>query len=210
MSKRPPRSSRTRDRQATEQLLLDACERLLLSHGPDGIGVNNVVEEAGVGKQLLYRYFDGLPGLVAAWLERGANWISADELVGDREQFAALSFPEKTKCIQRNYVRALRKRPVIMRIMASDLMHPTAVTAVLEKSSDNIGRELALIMTDLDDQEREDLVDLSLVFYCMLNYLCMRAVTSPDCFDMDLREEQSWERIDQLIDTLSDRFLAAH
>ena len=204
-----PRKNRTRDRQATEQLLLDACERVLLTHGPDGIGVNNVVEEAGVGKQLLYRYFDGLPGLVTAWLERSANWPTADELVGpDRASFEALDYREKMKLIQRNYVQALRERPVIMRIMASELMHPTAVTAVLERSSDKIGRELTQILSGVDDETRDDLVDLSLVFYCLLNYLCMRAVTSPNCFGMDLRKKKSWDRIDHLIDTLVDRFLA--
>ena len=200
---------RGRDRQATEQLLLDACERLLLSHGPDGIGVNSVVEEAGVGKQLLYRYFDDLPGLVSAWLERSASWPTAEELVGgNRDAFTALSYLDRIKTIQHNYVTALRDRPVIMRIMASELMHPSAITAVLERSSDKIGRELAEILADLGEEQREDLVDLSLVFYCLINYLCMRAVTNPDCFGMDLRDDASWERIDQLIDTLVDRFLA--
>ena len=208
MAKAANKNRRSRDRQATEQLLLDACERLLLTHGPDGIGVNNVVAEAGVGKQLLYRYFDDLPGLVTAWLERGANWPTAEELLGDdREQFDQLDYRDKVKTIQRNYVTALRKHPVIMRIMASELMHPTAVTAVLEKSSDKIGRELALIMAGMEEEQREDLVDLSLVFYCLLNYLCMRAVTSPNCFGMDLRKKDSWERVDHLIDTLVDRFL---
>jgi len=200
---------RGRDRQATEQLLLDACERLLLSHGPDGIGVNSVVEEAGVGKQLLYRYFDDLPGLVSAWLERSANWPTAEELVGgDRDAFTALPYFDKIKTIQHNYVTALRDRPVIMRIMASELVHPSAITAVLERSSDKIGRELTEILADLGEEQREDLVDLSLVFYCLINYLCMRAVTSPDCFGMDLRDDASWERVDRLIDTLVDRFLA--
>ena len=207
-AKRKASTTRSRDRQATEQLLLDACERLLLSHGPDGIGVNNVVEEAGVGKQLLYRYFDGLPGLVTAWLERGANWPTADELVGgDREAFSALPYKEKVKTIQRNYVKALRKRPVIMRIMASELMHPTQMTAVLERSSDTIGRELNTVMSQMDEATHDDVVDLSLVFYCLLNYLCMRAVTSPDCFGMDLTAQASWDRIDRIIDTLVDRFL---
>ena len=81
-----------------------------------------------------------------------------------------------------------------------------AVTAVLEQSSDKIGRELAQILADVDDQEREDLVDLSLVFYCLLNYLCMRSVTSPNCFGMDLSKKDSWQRVDRLIDTLVDRF----
>ena len=35
----------------------------------------------------------------------------------------------------------------------------------------------------------------------------MRAVTSPHCFGMDLREEKSWQRIDRIIDQLVDRFL---
>lgn len=199
---------RGRDRQVTEQKLLDACEHLLLTQGPDGIGVNRVVEEAGVGKQLLYRYFDDLPGLVTAWLERSANWPTATDLVGgDKDAFATLPYLEKVKTIQRNYVAALRERPVIMRIMASELMHPTAVTAVLEQSSDKIGRELAQILADLGEEQSEDLVNLSLVFYCLFNYLCMRAVTSPQCFGMNLTDESSWQRIDDLIDTLVDRFL---
>ena len=163
-------ATRSRDRAATEERLLDACEKLLLSHGPDGIGVNNVVQEAGVGKQLLYRYFDDLPGLVTAWLERRANWPTVDELVGDdRGAFDNLGYTDKVKLIQRNYLETLRRRPVIMRVMASELMHPSEVTAVLERSSDKLGRELNQILSDLDDSSREDLVDLSLVFYCMLN-----------------------------------------
>ncbi|ARN73203.1 TetR/AcrR family transcriptional regulator [Oceanicoccus sagamiensis] len=199
---------RARDRQATEQLLLDACERILLRHGPDGIGVNNVVEEAGVGKQLLYRYFDDLPGLVTAWLQRGANWPTTDELLGgDREAFAALDYKGKVKLIQRNYMKALRDRPVITRIMASELMNPTQVTAVLEKTSDKVARELTTIMSDLGEDQREDLVNLSLIFYCMINYLCMRSVTSPNCFGMNLRQKKSWQRVDELIDVMVDRFL---
>ena len=178
--KAPAKKTRVRDRQATEQLLLDACERILLKHGPDGIGVNNVVEEAGVGKQLLYRYFEGLPGLLAAWLERSANWPTADELIGgNRDAFAALATKEKVKLIQRNYLKALRDRPVITRIMASELMNPSQVTAVLESTSDQVARELTTIMSDMDDSQRDDIVNLSLIFYCVLNYLCMRAVTSP-------------------------------
>jgi AcrR family transcriptional regulator len=205
--KNSAQGSRSRNREATEQRLLDACERILLSHGPEGIGVNKVVEEAGVGKQLLYRYFDGLPGLVAAWLERGANWPTAEELVGDRDSFEALTYRDKVKSIQRNYLKALRKRPVITRLMASELMNPTEVTGVLESASDEIGRELAQLLADLGEGQQDDLVDLSLLFYCLFNYLAMRSVTSPRCFGMNLKQKKSWERIDGLIDTMVDRYL---
>ena len=166
-----------------------------------------MVEEAGVGKQLLYRYFDGLPGLVTAWLERSANWPTAQELVGDREAFDQLDFPDKVKSIQRNYLAALRNRPVITRLMASELLNPTEVTAVLESTSDNIGRELALILADLEPDKQDDLVELSLVFYCMFNYLAMRSVTSPQVFGMNLKQKKSWERIEGVMESLVDRYL---
>ncbi|AQA18729.1 hypothetical protein BST95_11235 [Halioglobus japonicus] len=200
-------TSRSRNREATEQKLIDACGAILLSKGPEGIGVNNVVEEAGVGKQLLYRYFDGLPGLVSAWLEQRANWPTAADLVGDRDSFDALSLKDKIKRIQRNYLAALREHPEITRLMASEILHPTAVTQVLESASDKIGRELASILQDLGEGDQQRMVDLSMVFYCMFSYLTMRAQTSPLVFGMDLNDDNSWARIDRLIDNLVDSYL---
>jgi len=204
-SKKPLK--RPRDRQATKQRLLDACEHILLTHGPEGIGVNNVVAQAGVGKQLLYRYFNDLPGLVAAWLEQSANWPTAEEIVGgDMEAFANLSLRDKFKTIQHNYIKELRKRPVMMRIMASELMHPSDITLVLERASDTIAKDLAFVMEDAQGEQWQLMDDLSFVFYCMLNYLCIRSVTSPRCFGMNLKQQQAWQRIDRLIDRLVDSY----
>lgn len=203
-----PKPRRSRNREATEQALLDACGRLLLRDGPDGIGVNNVVSEAGVGKDLIYRYFGGLPGLIQAWVESDANWPDTAELVGaDPQAFAELALKDKIKQIQHNYLRALRARPVIMRIMASELMHPTAVTAALESASDRIGRELETLIADLGETDKEDVVSLVLVFYTMLNYLCMRAVTSPQCYGMDLTKDESWDRIQHILDEVIERYM---
>jgi hypothetical protein len=86
-------------------------------------------------------------------------------------------------------------------------MHSTAVTQVLEKSSDKIARELTGILSEMDEFKKEDVVDLSFIFYCMLNYLAMRAVTSPNCFGKNLKRRQSWDHIDGIIDRLVDRYL---
>ncbi|MFO1428038.1 MAG: helix-turn-helix domain-containing protein [Steroidobacteraceae bacterium] len=53
-------------RATSERALLDAFEGLLQRHGPEGIGVNAVLDSARVGKQLLYRYFGDLEGLARA------------------------------------------------------------------------------------------------------------------------------------------------
>jgi AcrR family transcriptional regulator len=200
---------RGKDRKATEQELLDACERLLLRDGPDGIGLNNVVADAGVGKDLIYRYFGGLPGLITAWVEQRAHWPMTEELIGsDTEAFQAKPLKAKFRIIWHGYVRALRARPVVMRIMASELMHPTDITRILESASDRIGRELEAFVSNIDPDERVDVANLSLVFYTMLNYLCMRAVTSPHCFGMDLENDASWDHIEAVMDDLIERFFA--
>jgi AcrR family transcriptional regulator len=199
---------RRKNREATERSLIEACGRLLLRDGADGIGVNNVVAEAGVGKDLIYRYFGGLPGLIRAWLEQEDNWPTTEELIGgDTETFAALALNEKLKTVWRNYMQALRARPVVMRIMASELMHPTDITTVLDDAGDRIGRSLADIMSDIDESDRNDVIDLSFVCYTMVNYLCLRATTSPDVFGHDFTQDENWRYAENIIDELSDRYL---
>jgi AcrR family transcriptional regulator len=199
---------RRKDREATERALIDACGRLLLRDGADGIGVNKVVNEAGVGKDLIYRYFDGLPGLIRAWLEQESNWPTTAELTGyDKISFENLALNEKLKTIWRNYMAALRARPVIMRVMASELMHPTDITAVLDQAGDRIGRSLAATMSDIDDSDRNDVLNVSFVCYTMINYLCMRATTSPNIFGHDFRDETAWQYAENTIDQLADRYL---
>jgi len=202
------RPRRAYDREATQKSLLDACEKLLLQDGPEGIGVNRVVAEAGVGKDLIYRYFGGLPGLIKAWLEQDANWPTVAELThSDQGDFDTLAVEEQVKTICRNYMHALRRRPVIMRILVSEIMQPTEITVILEEAGDRIGRELFKSLDLPGSDIRDDVVDISLVFATMTNYLCMRACTSPNAFGMDLGDEASWTRIEGIMDKLIERYL---
>lgn len=67
-------AERSRDRGATETRILDAAQAILLASGPAGFGVNAVARAAGVDKQLIYRYFGGLDGLLAALGARIGLW----------------------------------------------------------------------------------------------------------------------------------------
>ena len=60
----------TERRQATENKILDALETVLVRDGIRQLSLNAIVEEAEVGKPLIYRYFRNLPGLLTAWVER--------------------------------------------------------------------------------------------------------------------------------------------
>ena len=50
-------------------------------------------------------------------------------------------------------------------------------------------------------------VDIALVFTVIVNYLCMRELTSPNAFGMDLTKDASWKRVHRVLDTLIGRYL---
>ena len=107
-----PVGNRARKREETKQKLVEALEEVVLRDGFEKLGINRIADEAGVGKDLIYRYFDGLPGLVNHWVNESANWPSAEELIGsDTEDFRSLPVNERIKRTFINYLRALRKRP---------------------------------------------------------------------------------------------------
>lgn len=56
----------TRNRDATRQRILDAAFSALMEGGFQSLGINEVARRADCDKKLIYRYFDGMDGLVAA------------------------------------------------------------------------------------------------------------------------------------------------
>lgn len=53
----------------TERRLIAAFDHVWSRDGIQGLGVNAVLKEAGLGKASLYRYFGDFVGLARAWVE---------------------------------------------------------------------------------------------------------------------------------------------
>nr|WP_244815095.1 TetR/AcrR family transcriptional regulator [Caballeronia sp. Lep1P3] len=70
LSKAPSRRQARTDAATAEQQLLDAAQALFYRDGIRAVGVDAVVERAGVNKMSLYRRFASKDELVVAYLER--------------------------------------------------------------------------------------------------------------------------------------------
>ena len=64
---------RPRNRAGTERAIFIAARTLLAEEGFQGFGVNAVARRAGCDKQLIYRYYGGLNGLIDAILPISAT-----------------------------------------------------------------------------------------------------------------------------------------
>jgi len=67
---------RTRNADDKKSRLIRAVGDTLKDHGYEGLGLNKIALRAGVSKPMVYRYFDGLNGLLKAYIEKSDTWLA--------------------------------------------------------------------------------------------------------------------------------------
>lgn len=70
--------------------ILDIAARLFTEHGVHNVGLQQIIDQLGCGKSLLYREFDSKDDLVVAWLERcRGSWDQMVRRTGEAAPDAA-------------------------------------------------------------------------------------------------------------------------
>jgi AcrR family transcriptional regulator len=191
-----------RDKQITSRRLISAVGSLLGREGFKGVGVNSVAREAGVDKVLIYRYFGGLQGLMAAFGKEGDFWPSALELAGgDLQKFSNLSLEGRLSVFSKNFILALRKRPLTQAIMAWEILERNDLTQELESIREQSIMEFFKLFF-LQDKTPAHLQTIVMLMGAAISYLIIRSSQIDLYGGIRLDEEQGWTQIESGIDTI--------
>lgn len=181
-------------RQATEDVLLDALEAVLLRDGLRNLTVNAVVEAAGVGKPLLYRYFGDLAGLVRAWGDRRGLWadLAAQGEPPSRHATGDPAFRAQVADELVGVADYLRDHPVSVEFLAEELSANTDLSEAFAAARAEHRRPFLRTMLADPRYLRRDNRRLIVVLSAAVTYLAMRAARSPSFMGLRLDTEAGW------------------
>ncbi|MBL4762286.1 MAG: TetR/AcrR family transcriptional regulator [Gammaproteobacteria bacterium] len=195
-----------RNKAATKQRLIDAISALLQKNGFKALGINAIARQAGVDKVLIYRYFDGLPGLLDAYAQDSDFWWTVDELIPETdEQVKVMSLPEFLSLLLKRHIRALKRRPLTQEIMAWELVESNELTrAVALLRSARGFALLKRVRQHFDEAAVVDIENILGILGAAVNYLALKTRQATDAD----KQQKEWQNLENSIDNMLSRLVA--
>lgn len=195
---------KVRDRAATEAAIVSAAERLLLDGGWTALNVNVLAAAAGVDRKLIYRYFDGVDGVVERLAGNLDLWLG--ETLAARPVTQARSYRDFAREMLTGYLAALRANPLILRLLAWELAEDTPLLRRMEAQRSAVfQRWTASRRPDLPLPQGVDVVALNVVFLAAVQHLALAALTRDRFAGVNL-DDAGWERVQAALDRLLDAY----
>ncbi|MCA3254082.1 TetR/AcrR family transcriptional regulator [Bradyrhizobium sp.] len=204
---RPKPAPRPRDRDGTEARIIQAAAAIMARDGVGALGVNTVAREAGVDKQLVYRYFGGLEGLLERLGTDLRLWLGD---AADAE-IAGSGYAEVITGQLVAHLAALRANHLVQAALAWELVERSEAVARLGAAKNEAIRDwFAQVRATAGAPPRGvDATAINAVLLAGMHHLVLRARTAGDFAGMDLTDPASWARIEAAVAHISTAMYAA-
>jgi AcrR family transcriptional regulator len=190
---------RERDREETEKSILEAAKRVLAKEGSQGFGVNAVAREAGCDKQLVYRYFGGLDGLVDAIGAGLADWWK-EKLAPVAAMTPAKTYGELMERLALGVVDALRSDPLVQKIAVWEISDASPAVARLNAArAKGFGMWMAEQRGKLAPPEGVDAPAVNALIVAGVQHMVLASVTAGHFSGAALKTEKDWERVREAV-----------
>lgn len=192
----------TKNRQATELTLIKAVNDIIEESGFEGLGINAVAAKAGVSKMLIYRYFNSLDGLIAAYIQQNDYWINFDEQLPDKEHVSVF-----IKQIFKNQIKQLREHYTLKRLYRWELITDNKIVRELRDTREEKGIWLVEAVSKLTKHPQRETAAVASIVTAAISYLALLEESCPVYNGLKIQEESGWEQLEEGINLLVDLWL---
>lgn len=183
-------TGKSRDRARTEAAILAAAEAQLAEGGFQAFGVNAVARRAGCDKQLIYRYYGGLDGLVdAVGTNLGARYAQAPA------QPPAQSYGELTERLLLAFLEQFRGDRLAQRVAAWEVAERSPLVDRLAAArAEALGRWMEEARGGLTPPPGIDAPAINALLIGAIQQLVLASSTMGSFAGLPLSEDRNWIR----------------
>ena len=192
-----------RDREATEKRLLDTIGQMIIEQGFEKIGINAVSAQSGVSKILIYRYFNSIDGLIAAYIRKHDFWLNTSFEFSDTVQMLPTIKEMFYKHIER-----LRIDPVLRKLYRWELSCNNDIIKSLREQREKVGMNLIEQVCTLSGRPKQEIAVLSAIITTSTTYLAMLGDYSPVFNGISIADDNGWKQIYKVVVNLLDKLFA--
>jgi AcrR family transcriptional regulator len=186
---------RPRNRASTERAIFLAARALLAEQGFQGFGINAVARRAGCDKQLIYRYYGGLDGLIEAIGEELGSWVK-DKIPQDTGGMFVLTYGDLMEKLSMYFMEALRDDPLVCKIVAWEVSQDTPqVRRLSESRMKALGKWLEKMQGNLKPPKGVDTATTNALLFASIQHLVISAAVSGQFAGVPLKTEKDWEKV---------------
>jgi len=184
-----------KDRSATEDKIYTAFLTILKEKGAQGVGINAIAKRAGVSKELIYRYFGGMKGLLLRFAQKGDFFKSLLSIDATKDPL------ENLKNFTHQGTKELRENIIAQEILRWQLIENNENTKELFKFvNKRVGKTF-----NIDDKNPI----LNNAFQLMIGgyvYLTLLSKFNKKFITTDLTNEQTWLNFNEAIEKTIELF----
>ena len=192
----------TKNRQATELTLIKAVNDIIEESGFEGLGINAIAAKAKVSKMLIYRYFNSLDGLIAAYIRQNDYWINFNEELPDKEHLS-----EFIKQIFKRQIIQLRESYTLKRLYRWELSTDNKFVKELRDKREEKGLWLIEAVSKLSKHPQKETAAVASIITAAISYLALLEENCQVYNGLKIQQETGWEQLEEGINLLVDLWL---
>lgn len=192
----------TKNRQATEFTLIKAVDDIIEENGFEGLGINAIAAKAKVSKMLIYRYFNSLDGLIAAYIRQNDYWINFNEELPDKEHLS-----EFIKQIFKRQIIQLRESYTLKRLYRWELSTDNKFVKELRDKREEKGLWLIEAVSKLSKHPQKETAAIASLITAAISYLALLEENCQVYNGLKIQQETGWEQLEEGINLLVDLWL---